>query len=49
MGNREMNWFAVALSLIVSFYSGVSQLGKSAEVFMYGIQYPIPLCHCSII
>ena len=39
MGNRQMNWFAVSISLIVSLYSGVSQLGKPAEVFLYGIQY----------
>ena len=41
MGNRQMNWFAVSLSLIVSFYSGVSQLGKPAEVYLYGIQYSL--------
>ena len=39
MGNRHMKWWAVALSLMVTFYSGISQVGKPAEIYLYGIQY----------
>ena len=38
MGNRQMKWWAVALSLVVTFHSGISQIGKPAEVYLYGIQ-----------
>ena len=39
MGNRKMKWLPVALSLLVSYHSAISQLGKPAEVYLYGIQY----------
>ena len=39
MGSRKMTWFPVAVSLVVTYTSGISQLGKPAEVYQYGIQY----------
>ena len=38
-GNRNMSWFPVALSLVVSYTSGVTQLGKPAEIYQHGVQY----------
>ena len=39
MGSREMSWFPVAISLVVTYTSGITQMGKPAEVYQYGIQY----------
>ena len=43
MGNRKMNWLAVAMSLMVSFNSSTATLGKPAEVYYFGIQHSIRL------
>ena len=43
MGNRQMKWWPVALSLMVTFYSGISQIGKPAEIYLYGIQFSFAL------
>ena len=39
LGNRKMKWLPVAPSIVVSFNSGIVQLGVPAEIYMYGIQY----------
>ena len=41
LGNRQMKWWPVALSLIVTFYSGISQIGKPAEIYLYGVQFSV--------
>ena len=41
MGNRRMKWFPVALSLLVSYNSGIVQLGVPAEIYLHGIQYSL--------
>ena len=38
MGNRQITWWPVGLSIMVSLFSGVSQIGKPAEVYIYGAQ-----------
>ena len=39
MGSRNMSWFLVAVSLVVTYTSGTTQLGKPAEIYQHGIQY----------
>ena len=39
MGNRNLQWLPVALSLLVSHNGAVAMLGKPAEVYLYGIQF----------
>ena len=39
LGGRRLRWFPLAVSLLVSYNSAVSQLGKPAEVYLYGMQY----------
>ena len=41
LGNRKLQWFPVALSLLVSYNSGILQLGVPAEVYLYGIRYAL--------
>ena len=43
MGNRQMKWWAVTLSLVVTFYRGISQIGQPAEIYLYGIQLSLAL------
>ena len=38
LGSRRLKWFPVALSLVVSNTSGISLLGKPAEVYLHGVQ-----------
>ncbi|XP_055849759.1 sodium-coupled monocarboxylate transporter 1 isoform X2 [Episyrphus balteatus] len=39
VGGRKMKVFPVSLSLIASFVSGISLLGTSTEIYVYGTQY----------
>ena len=39
LGNRNMSWFPVALSLVVSYISAVTQLGKPGEIYQHGVQH----------
>ncbi|XP_041565103.1 sodium-coupled monocarboxylate transporter 1-like isoform X5 [Drosophila elegans] len=39
VGGRQMKVFPVALSLVASFVSGISLLGTSTEIYVYGTQY----------
>ena len=39
LGNRKLQWFPVTLSLVVSYTSGILQLGIPAEVYLYGIRF----------
>uniref|UniRef100_A0A0A1X1M8 Sodium-coupled monocarboxylate transporter 1 n=1 Tax=Zeugodacus cucurbitae TaxID=28588 RepID=A0A0A1X1M8_ZEUCU len=39
MGGRKMKVFPVSLSLVASFVSGISLLGTSTEIYVYGTQY----------
>ncbi|XP_055375450.1 sodium-coupled monocarboxylate transporter 1-like [Condylostylus longicornis] len=39
VGNRQMAEFPVAMSLIASIISGVSLIGLSTEIYLYGILY----------
>ncbi|XP_068156265.1 sodium-coupled monocarboxylate transporter 1-like isoform X2 [Drosophila tropicalis] len=39
VGGRKMKVFPVALSLVASFVSGISLLGTSTEIYVYGTQY----------
>ncbi|XP_067005526.2 sodium-coupled monocarboxylate transporter 1 [Anabrus simplex] len=39
MGGRTMNTFPVAMSLIASFFSGITLLGTPTELYLYGSQY----------
>ncbi|XP_069118760.1 sodium-dependent multivitamin transporter-like [Argopecten irradians] len=43
MGNGKMAVLPVALSLLVSYQSGILMLGIPAEVYMYGMQFEIVL------
>ena len=43
LGNRNMNWLPVGLSLVVSYTSGITQLGKPAEIYQHGVQYVMGL------
>ncbi|XP_021354937.1 sodium-dependent multivitamin transporter-like [Mizuhopecten yessoensis] len=43
LGDGNMSSFPVALSLMVSFESGVMMLGVPAEVYMYGMQWYISI------
>uniref|UniRef100_A0A336MMN9 CSON003951 protein n=1 Tax=Culicoides sonorensis TaxID=179676 RepID=A0A336MMN9_CULSO len=39
VGGRKMQVFPVAMSLVASFISGISLLGTSTEIYVYGTQY----------
>ncbi|XP_036321356.1 sodium-coupled monocarboxylate transporter 1 isoform X2 [Rhagoletis pomonella] len=39
VGGRKMKVLPVALSLVASFVSGISLLGTSTEIYVYGTQY----------
>lgn len=39
MGGRNMQVFPVAMSLVASFVSGITLLGTSTEIYLYGTQY----------
>ncbi|XP_073839639.1 sodium-coupled monocarboxylate transporter 1-like isoform X3 [Musca autumnalis] len=39
VGGRKMKVFPVSLSLVASFVSGISLLGTSTEIYVYGTQY----------
>ena len=41
LGNRRMKWLPVALSLLVSYNSGIIQLGIPAEIYLHGIQFSL--------
>ncbi|XP_055907808.1 sodium-coupled monocarboxylate transporter 1 [Eupeodes corollae] len=43
VGGRKMKVFPVSLSLIASFVSGISLLGTSTEIYVYGTQYAFML------
>ena len=43
MAGRDMHWFPVFVSLLVSYLSAVTLLGVPSEVYTYGLQY-IVLC-----
>ncbi|KAJ6638131.1 Sodium-coupled monocarboxylate transporter 1 [Pseudolycoriella hygida] len=39
MGNRQMSVIPVALSLVASWFSGISLLGLTTEIYLYGTAY----------
>lgn len=39
MGGKDMKVFPVAMSLVATFISGITLLGSSTEVYLYGTQY----------
>jgi hypothetical protein len=39
MGNRKLSVIPTAISLLVSFYSAITMLGMTAEMYLYGAQY----------
>ena len=39
MGNRNLNPFAVCMSIFMSFVSAILILSNTAEVFLWGFQY----------
>ena len=39
MGSRKMSWLPVAISLVVTYTSGITQMGQPAEIYQHGIQY----------
>lgn len=43
MGGRNMQVFPVAMSLVASFVSGITLLGTSTEIYLYGAQYALIL------
>lgn len=43
MGGRNMQIFPVAMSLVASFVSGITLLGTSTEIYLYGAQYALIL------
>ncbi|XP_060646201.1 sodium-coupled monocarboxylate transporter 1 isoform X1 [Drosophila nasuta] len=48
VGGRKMKVFPVALSLVASFVSGISLLGTSTEIYVYGTQYAFILITLAI-
>ncbi|KAH8247182.1 hypothetical protein KR032_012464, partial [Drosophila birchii] len=48
VGGRKMKVFPVALSLVASFVSGISLLGTSTEIYVYGTQYAFILVTLAI-
>nr|NP_001138111.1 kin of rumpel, isoform B [Drosophila melanogaster]ACL83567.1 kin of rumpel, isoform B [Drosophila melanogaster] len=48
VGGRQMKVFPVALSLVASFVSGISLLGTSTEIYVYGTQYAFILVTLAI-
>jgi len=43
MAGRDMHWFPVFVSLLVSFLSAITLLGVPSEIYTYGVQF-IVLC-----
>ena len=43
MAGRDMHWFPVFVSLLVSYLSAITLLGVPSEIYTYGLQY-IVLC-----
>ncbi|XP_037953964.1 sodium-coupled monocarboxylate transporter 1-like [Teleopsis dalmanni] len=43
VGGRKMKVFPVSMSLVASFVSGISLLGISTEIYIYGTQYAFAL------
>ena len=43
-----MSWLPVGLSLVVSYTSGISQLGKPAEIYQHGVQYVLGMIGISL-
>ena len=39
MGNRKLKWLPVGISILVSYNSAISMLGKPAETYLYGVQF----------
>nr|XP_032290676.1 sodium-coupled monocarboxylate transporter 1 isoform X3 [Drosophila virilis] len=48
VGGRKMKVFPVSLSLVASFVSGISLLGTSTEIYVYGTQYAFILITLAI-
>ena len=48
MGGRNMQVFPVAMSLVASFVSGITLLGTSTEIYLYGLQYILILVGPSV-
>ncbi|XP_023176121.2 sodium-coupled monocarboxylate transporter 1 isoform X2 [Drosophila hydei] len=48
VGGRKMKVFPVSLSLVASFVSGISLLGTSTEIYVYGTQYAFILVTLAI-
>lgn len=48
MGGRNMQVFPVAMSLVASFVSGITLLGTSTEIYLYGAQYALILVGPSV-
>jgi Na+/proline symporter len=38
-----LTWISVAMSLVASFISGITLLGASTEIYVYGIQFSYSL------
>ena len=43
LGNRSMNTFPIAVSLLASYLSAITLLGVPSEIFTYGAQYTVLL------
>ena len=43
MAGRDMHWFPVFVSLLVSYLSAITLLGVPSEIYTYGLQYTV-LC-----
>ena len=43
MAGRNMHWFPVFVSLLVSYLSAITLLGVPSEIYTYGVQYVV-LC-----
>ena len=39
MGNRQMRIFPIAVSFAISYLSGITILGNTAEIYFYGITF----------
>ncbi|CAH0545847.1 unnamed protein product [Brassicogethes aeneus] len=49
LGNRNMNIFPIAMSLIAGHLSGITLLGVPSEIYMYGGQYCMFVIVCFLI
>ena len=48
LGSRKMKWLPVALSLLVSYNSGIVQLGVPAEIYLHGIRFSLSVIGTSV-